>query len=203
MKNSLFTVLFFIGISSVYANESKVPASLNNGEYGTYIAQENYRVLGVNVATDDFKTIQSKLGDSELYKVEHTSNHLCYANNHHQIEFAISSLGYGYKIMHKSKAPSKCTVISADIANGYGLKIGMKKSQIINLLGTPSKVQDTKLSYFYWVQEKPSAKKLNQLHSNTTDSDLKDMWLDVYSHLEITFKNDVVDSFSVFTTNTY
>ena len=192
-----------MSISSISATEYKVPSTLAAGEYGEYIPKKNYQILGVNTETDNFQAIQSKLGINEIYKGEHTANHLCYINNKQAIEFTISSLGFGYKVTNELNRALKCKELTNDIVNDYGLKVGIKKSTAINLLGKPSETEGLTISYTYWVQEKPSEESLNKLRNTHAIPDSVEIWLDVYSHLRITFKNGVIDSFSVFTTETY
>ncbi len=128
---------------------------------------------------------------------------MCYTNDGQKIEFSISSLGFGYVVTNNTTISKKCTRIEKNIENGIGLKIGLPKSEVIALLGEPSVIEEDSMSYTYWVQEVPTQEAQDKLRSTHKLPSDYELWLDIYSQVNIGFNNGIIDKFSVHTTETY
>jgi hypothetical protein len=203
MRTPLLILFFLISSFVVAEPVFRVPDSLNTGERGEYLPKSSYKILGVDVNLSSLEGIEKTIGDAQIYKGHHTANHLCYTNDNQKIEFSISSLGFGYEITKNIATSKECASIAKKIENGIGLKVGLKKSEVLMLLGKPSVIKENSISYIYWVQEVPAQEaqdRLRRVHKLPSNFDLL---LDVYSQVNIGFKNNVIDKFSVHTTETY
>jgi len=202
--NLVFAFILLIVSGVVVAEtEYRVPDSLKDGEYGKYLPQENYNILGISINLSTLESIQEKIGEASIYKGHHTASHVCYINNKQKIEFSISSLGFGYGVTERYENSTECSHSNRNIENGIGLKIGMKKAKVVALLGKPSDIRENGISYIYWIQEVPAQETQDKLRSAHDMPSNYELWLDVYSHISINFKNNLVVQFGVHTTETY
>jgi hypothetical protein len=203
MKVTLL-ILFVSVFSFAYAEPIfRTPDSLKNGERGEYLPKSSYKIIGVDINSASLDDIEKVIGDAQIYKGQHTANHLCYANDDQNIEFSVSSLGFGYKVARSTAISQKCTRIGKSIENDAGLKIGLLKSEVLELLGNPTEIKENSISYTYWVQETPAQEIQNQLRkTHKLPSDLE-LWLDIYSQVNIGFSDNIIDEFSIHTTETY
>ncbi|MCF6189592.1 MAG: hypothetical protein L3J51_03865 [Cocleimonas sp.] len=204
MKITFIITLFLImGLGQSETN-TRTPDSLNNNERSEYISKSHYQILYIQINKSSLKDINNKLGKAEEYDGEHTARHLCYVGNNQKIEFMISSLGYGYEVKKITKSPKKCGVLDKKFRNEAGLEIGIKKSDVLKLLGKPSSETNNEIHYKFWIQEQPSKEedkqKLRDLHKIT---DNLDMWFDIISGINIEFEKGIVSKFSIYTSETY
>ncbi len=202
--NKIILISFLIFSNSVFSDPVyRKPDQLNNGEKAELINKAHYKILGISIENTTLSELQHKIGNAEIYKGDHTANHICYKNKTHKIEFLISSLGYGYEVIPLKNKAQKCRLIDKVIVNDAGIKIGTNKSKILAMLGKPSKVQDSNVLYIYWIQTKISKEaedEMRKIHSIPAENEI---WLDKYSVINIKYKNNLVSQFSVNTTKTF
>lgn len=203
MKWYFIAILIVANISTLAAYETKIPDLLGHGRFGEYIPKGHYQILGLSINTATLTFIKSKLGVAKRYKSEHTAQSICYRNNNEKIEFSLSSLGFGYSVTNQLSTISNCSLITGTIENGLGLKIGMDKSRVLDLLGVASESNDSSLLYSYWIQQKGTQEEQAILRRKHNMPDTMTLWLDVTSFVSISFKNDTVSEFSVYTTETF
>lgn len=200
----VFLIISIVFSATVYGSpEYRIPPSINEGERGEYIPRSSYEILGVSMDAATFEAIKSKLGNAKTYKGNHTADHICYVNGSSMVEFTISSLGFGYEVRKVVQPASRCGETSESIESGIGIKLGMSRSDVLLILGAPSKTQENNFSYTYWVQEIPDKKTQKNLRAAHEIPSSEALWLDVYSRLNISFVNGQVGQFSVHTTETY
>lgn len=181
----------------------RVPSSINEGELGEYIPPGSYEILGLSVASSSVEAIMSKLGDSLIYDGGHTTQLICYANGAHMVEFAISSMGFGYEVTQADEPAENCSETTEPMENGLGMRVGMSRSELIKLLGEPGQAREDGVSYTYWVQQRPEQDVQDALRAAHQIPATQELWLDVYSTISIGLEHDRVIQFSVFTTETY
>jgi hypothetical protein len=200
----LLLILSFLVFSFAYAEPLfRTLDSLKNGERGEYLPKSNYRIIGVDITSASLDDIEEVVGDAQIYKGQHTANHLCYANDDQKIEFLVSSFGFGYKVARDTAISKKCSRIEKIIENDTGIKIGLSKSVVLAILGKPTEIKENSISYTYWVQEVPAQEIQNKLRkTHQLPSDLE-LWLDIYSQVNIGFSGNIIDKFSIHTTETY
>lgn len=196
-------VLVCFVFSSSHA-EYRVPYPVDtNNEKGEYISKTYYEIIGVQINETSLEEIIKVLGKSEIYKGAHTASHVCYKNKNEKLEFTISSLGFGYTVSLREPELNKCKEIDKEFRNKGGLQLGLSKLEVISLAGEPSKRSDNRFTYIFWVQEKQKNRVEDRLRSVDKIPKSEEMWLDVYSVIDIEFKGELVSRFSVRTTETY
>jgi len=200
----LFYILFSVIFSfNVHASaETKIPNSLNNGEFGSYIPKENFQILDLQIGRDTkLENIVLDLGESEVYEGEHTAKHICYSNQTDIIEFTQSSLGYHYRVLKISNYPRRCPILDRPFINDKRLKLGLSQSEVIQRLGKPSSTKDSNIEYTYWIQEKPSQEIIKMIKGKHNVD--YEVWLDVYSGIQLIFDAGKLIQYSISTTETY
>jgi hypothetical protein len=202
MKRLLPVAMLMLATTAVANQKYRVPESLESGEFGTYIPAKHFQILNIEFTNNTkLSDITFKLGESAVYSVEHTENYICYRNNSEVIEFVISSLGYRYRVMQAPEYSIKCPYLDEPFINDMKLRIGMSKESVTKLLGKPTSKSNEKLEYMYWVQEKPTAEVVENLKKRHGVEG--ELWLDVYSGVQLTFKKNQLKEYSIATTETF
>lgn len=198
----ILIIVSFFALGAVKA-EYRAPYPLNENEKSEYISKKYYEIVGIRINKVSLEDISKILGESEIYKGTHTASHVCYKNKSEKLEFTVSSLGYGYTVSQYDSGPNKCSELEREFINNAGLKVGLTKSEVISLAGDPSKKTDSRFTYIFWVQEKPEnevEERLRKVHKIPVSEEI---WLDVYSVIDVEFKGGLVRMYSVHTTETY
>ncbi len=202
--NKIILISFILLTNAVFSEPvNRKPDQLSNGEKAKLINKAHYKILGISIENTTLSELQNKIGNAEIYKGDHTANHVCYKNKTNKIEFLVSSLGYGYEVIPINGKTLKCSSINKVIVNDAGIKIGTNKSKILATLGKPSKVKGSNVVYVYWIQttiSKEAEDRMRKVHSIPVENEI---WLDKYSVINIKFKNNLVNKFSVNTTETF
>jgi len=204
MKIVVITWLVAISFACNAEESYRIPGGIGENERGEYAPKSHYKILGIEISNSTLKSIKKMVGDATVYEGSHTADHLCYITKKQKIEFTISSLGFGYEVERiGNEDTSRCKHIQSSLKSGAGLKVGLEKSTVLELLGKPSKKSENSASYIYWVQEKPGKEIEERLRAAHEIPDSQGLWLDVYTGIRILYINNVVEKFSVHTTETY
>jgi hypothetical protein len=204
MKGISALLFIFCSASCLAAEGFRIPTNLlSNGEKGEYIDPALYDVAGVSIKKDSFVSILEKLGASTILSGHHTDKHMCYLTSQGTVDFIKSSLGYGYEVSKNQVDISKCGNALVKLTNGAGLELGMPKSEVINILGEPSKSTDGSLIYTYWVQEVPDDEEQARVRRISGWTDSEEVWRDIYSTVTVKLKDGIVDGFGVYTSESY
>lgn len=93
-----------------------------------------------------FKTIQTKPISHKVEKIEntHTAGQI---DEWHDLEYQGFKLSYYRVVPENRNLLSRLSIISADYQLPFGLKIGVTKSSVIEVLGKPTEVTSTSISY--------------------------------------------------------
>lgn len=181
----------------------QIPKLLNKTDRGEYLPKAHYQILGFSIEGLSLNDIKNIIGSAPTYKGEHTANHICYKNKAEVIEFSVSGFGPGYKVRKNKKDKSNCSNLNRDFKNGYGLRLGLTRSEVLSLLGKPSRIDETSISYSYWIQEKPSKEVEDRLKTAHNLPDNYILWADISSFIYIKMENGFVSQYSISTTETY
>lgn len=204
LSKNLLAILLVVFSGYLYGEPvHRIPSSLNDGERGAYMPKAGYAILGVSIDSATFDIIKSALGEASIDSGQHTENSICYVSGGYRVDFTLSSLGFGYDVRTDDKPSPKCGTTNEPVVNGMGLEIGMSKADVMLVLGEPSQTQGNRVSYTYWVQERPSEETQDALSSVRNIPQSEPVWLDVYSTISVSFDSGVVSQFSVNTTETY
>lgn len=203
MKALIFLPFIFLTANVTAESIYRIPDSLDKEDRGEYLPKAHYQILGLSVDTSSLSDIQKIIGTATVYKGQHTANHICYKNKTEVIEFSVSGFGVGYKISHNQRERTNCSFLNSNFINGYGLKIGLTKTEVLSLLGKPSETDKNSISYSYWIQEKPSKEVEDNLRSTNNLSDDRILWADICSFIYIEIENGFVSQFNISTTETY
>ena len=203
MKNLYLLLLLFFSNVANAETITRIPETLSQNERAILVPESHYRILDISIDKLSLNKIIKTIGSATKYKGTHTANHVCYKNKNQKIEFTISSLGFGYQVFNKHEQASKCGIVTSHFENGFGLKIGVNKSKILSLLGKPTEIREENFIYVYWLQKKPNEETEINLRTTHKISPKIEIWTDIYSIINITFKNNMVNKFSVNTTETY
>lgn len=93
-----------------------------------------------------FKTIPTKPISHKVEKIEntHTAGQI---DEWHDVEYQGFKLSYYRVVPENRNLLSKLSIVSADYQLPFGLKIGVQKSSVIEVLGKPAEVTTTSISY--------------------------------------------------------
>lgn len=200
----LWVMLLMVWAGSLSAEPVyRVPTGLNEGERGAYVPQASYEILGVSIEEASLDAIQSTLGAVRIENAPHGARNLCYLSGPYRVEFSVSNLGFGYEVTTADQAWPQCGTAAEPAVNGLGIKMGMRKADVLSILGKPSERQDKTLFYTYWVQEQLSQEDSTAFRAAHNIPRDEAVWFDVYSTISVSFENDRVSRFSVNTAETY
>jgi hypothetical protein len=198
----IFIALMFFILNSAHA-EFRAPSPLNENEKAEYISEKYNEIIGVRIDDISLKKITEILGAAKIYEGTHTASHVCYKSKNEKLEFTVSSFGYGYTVSSNSSKLGKCKELNKEFINGAGLKLRLSKSEVLSLAGDPSKKEKNRFTYIFWVQEKPKQEVEEGLRTAHEIPKSEEIWLDVYSVIDVYFVGGLVQKYSVSTTKTY
>jgi hypothetical protein len=138
------------------------------------------RLLGFRVEKSTFADVQDKLGAAKIgqcsREVEPTSyigyvsrspdeTKILFESNRFDPPFELS----GFRVVAGSRPTSPCQVqykTSADFGSGArtggGLKLGLTKTELVALLGSPSKVSGNRLTFEWWSKRPMTKEEIDQ-----------------------------------------
>ncbi|MDJ0848876.1 MAG: hypothetical protein QNK04_10900 [Myxococcota bacterium] len=184
--------------------ETRAPAN-PRGAQTSLLAEHHYSIAGVRVGRANLDRIVSSLGPAKTLAGAHLTRWVCYVGDSGtRVVFENNAVGYGYAVYSATEDPEptlECTTssaVTAQAANGFGLRLGLTRAEVVELLGTPTRLRDDEASYFYRLQvavspEERESKRLPEVAA----------WRDVSSGIGLRFSNGRVTYYSVFTTETY
>lgn len=196
---SLFLLIAVTNIDAA----TRTPEPRNQNEIADFIPKSHYKILGLSIDKLSLDEIVRNIGPASEYKGLHTASHICYKYKNQIIEFTVSGLGFGYDVSSENTDSSQCGISKIEFRNEGGIKVGLDKSRILELLGRPSKITKTGFTYIYWLQQTPNKDERNKLLTHNNIPVELEVWADIYSVIDIKFSNDIVTQFSVDTTETY
>jgi hypothetical protein len=94
------------------------------------------------------------------------------------------------------------TAFGSDIRTSGGLKLGLTKTELIALLGSPSKVIGNRLT-FQQLSKRPMTKEDIEAETQTFNAPVTRPYWDVLDTIEVTIKKSKVAEFEVHHTVTY
>lgn len=166
-------------------------------------SQSHFTILGVVIGDGSSQDIYAKLGPTIPMNTD--VNQLCYVSDKDDtlIVFTTkSSQCTGFKMMsqkmkfYKWHFCEKSPLVSKHLATASGIKLGMSKSRLKAILGTPRNESDKNLDYIYNWQQKPNPV---ELKSDLPDSKqaIDDPNRIVNATIRAQFSNDRLISFDL------
>jgi hypothetical protein len=163
-------------------------------------------LLGFSLEKDTLDDVRAKLGNSKIRKcsrVEEASNEICYIGSDRTI--AVFEAGFsggwtkldGYKIVSAQLNPlcyrlcSASNLVKNDLTTVAGVKLGLTRQQVVQVLGQPTHATRNKLTFESQLR-RPMTTEQMQKGNKASSSVRKDTYWDVVDTVDLILSNDRV-----------
>lgn len=175
-------------------------------------SEQQLTLLGLTLGKHTLRDVRTKVGDANLIpRAEHKGAHfrednICYVSaqkdDETTITFSASGTLASFCLESTRSTPknrkfcTKSALVSKDLATGNGLKSGLTKDQVKQLLGLPVKEEAAVYIYSYKVKEKIPEKELPGIMKKWPGTE-KDPYYHLVSFIVIRFDENKLSSFMV------
>ncbi len=174
----------------------KVPSNLAMGIRAQLVDPAHFEIAGACMTNRGIESVLPVLGSApEFRSGRHIPRSVCYRDfSGVRVVFDTTAVGFGYTAYASSRSarPQEICVdadaIPSDAKNGTGLRLGLSRRNVQELLGEPTKSDADSIQYDYWME------------ASNSESEL---WFDIYSSIKVRFSENIVVEYAVYTSETY
>ena len=204
MKSLRVLLLSAILAGAAVAEPQNARTTNPRGAAPSLLPPSHYSVVGVDAPRTGLDSVTSVLGSAPISTGAHHTQRVCYVGpSGARLVFETTAVGFGYSAYgptEKPEASLECVEsikVEPEVPNSAGLRLGLKESEIQDLLGEPSRHRDDGVDYFFWLQV--AAPEGKQRDPNLPESV---RWFDIYSGIGLRLNAGRVVFYTIFTTET-
>jgi hypothetical protein len=159
------------------------------------LAPKNFEVLGITLGTSEFTDLQHILGPGTSREApEHEGLVTCYCspgNDRTVLEFetwigAIVEFRFFHGSPQKVSRCAKSRLVSKSLATASGVRLGMSRSEVIALVGTPTTMQEDHFIYEFSYDRPPTTEEVK--HSRDAFAP-PPVLINVYGDIDFRFRS--------------
>lgn len=174
------------------------------------IDYESLEVLGFILGKNEIGDVEAKLGKATALRgPTHDMTQRCFqskGNDHTVLVFEDwSGTVSGFQIYRSARSDSHCTATSAvtpEIATASGLKLGLSRHDVLNILGQPTKATSNRLLYKSESKRSMTAEEVTRFKQAYPGEDNSDLKVFVTTEIRLFFRNSKLSSIDVSHTET-
>jgi hypothetical protein len=177
-------------------------------------------LLGFRLGKSTFANVQDKLGAAKIGQCSHEVEPISYIgyvsqrpdetrilfeSNRSDPPFEVS----GFRVVAGNRSTSPCQIqykgsaaFGSSVQTGGGLKLGLTKTELVALLGSPSKVSENQLTFEWW-SKRPMTKAEIDQETQTFKAPVTRPYWDVHDTINVVLSESKVADFEVQCTVTY
>jgi len=206
-------------VALVVVSDSSFASSQNvqQPELDPIANEEHFTLLGFVVWTDTLEMVRSRLGKAEILVGEgHEPSEVCYVSSEqNDVTTVIFQAGFmggqetltsfilaNTKVVERECLPSP--LVSKDIGTPSGIKLGLRSSQLKELLGEPKRVDKNLLIYSLNTRTRMTEDEIVRMAQVFPEKQVReDPYFDLTRHIEVEIADGQVEQVSVTMIETY
>lgn len=198
--------------------ELKAPTQKKPGVTYALLEKSHQTILGFTLLQNSFSEVAKRFGTSAPTPIaDFTSGKaVCISSAQSGdptkllfVHIPVADL-HGFVLLSKGskiKTPAKCTPsteVRKDLTTQGGIRLGMKRDEVIKAFGKPMRQTAGTLQYRFQIQKKFSPKEwFEEFRAQNKGADPKSLYTDVRTDVKAEFVNNSLVSYTVSTTDTY